>query len=306
MNQMFLTELGIKTHRGLVARVKAGRSRGGKCYGYNIARGQHDERGLLTVEPDQAEAIRRIFRDYASGKSPRPIAYALNSEGVPGPRGGEWAPTTIYGDRRSRDGILCQELYIGVRVYNRRTFKKHPDTGKRSGRLNPVPERFREPVPELRLIDDNLWAAVQNRQKSVSDAPAAHARKPKRLLSGLMTCSLCDSGMTMNGQKFACSAARERGTFINTKIIAAATVERRVLAGVEMYLISPEAIALAVTRYQEAAQERWRMIERERVPMEKELVEICRRLERAPLIFVEELIDLYTLKARLAPMNMRR
>ncbi|PWQ83394.1 resolvase, partial [Stenotrophomonas maltophilia] len=86
---------------------KAGRSGGGKCYGYNVTRSQHDERGLLTIEPQQAEVIRRIFRDYASGKSPRQIAHTLNSQGVPGPRGGEWTPTAIYGDRRSRDGILC-------------------------------------------------------------------------------------------------------------------------------------------------------------------------------------------------------
>lgn len=256
MNQMFLTELGIKTRRGLVARVKAGHSGGGKCYGYKVAHGQHDERGLLTIDPHQADVIRRIFRDYASGKPPRLIAYALNSEGEPGPRGGEWTPTAIYGDRRSRDGILCQKLYIGVRVYNRRTFKKHPDTGKRSGRLNPASEWLREPIPELRLIDDDLWAAVKNRQKSVSEEPAAYGRKPKRLLSGLMSCSLCGSGMTMNGQKFACSAARERGTCPNTKIIAAATVERRVLAGVKMHLISPDAITLAVTRYQEVAEDR--------------------------------------------------
>ncbi|QIF82443.1 recombinase family protein [Brevundimonas sp. 'scallop'] len=173
MNQMFLTELGIKTRRGLVARVKAGRSGGGKCYGYKVARGQDDERGLLTIDPHQANVIRRIFRDYATGKSPRLIAHALNAEGEPGPRGGEWTPTAIYGDRRSRDGILCQELYVGVRVYNRRAFKKHPDTGKRSGRLNAASEWLREPIPELRLIDDDLWTAVQDRQKAVGEKPAA-------------------------------------------------------------------------------------------------------------------------------------
>ena len=48
------------------------------------------------------------------------------------------------------------------------------------------------------------------------------------------------------------------------------------------------------------------MIERERPPMEKELVEIGRRLERAQLMFVEELIDLDTLKARMTPLNARK
>ena len=39
------------------------------------------------------------------------------------------------------------------------------------------------------------------------------------------------------------------------------------LAGVKAHLISPEAIALAVSRYQEAAEEHQRMIDRERAPM---------------------------------------
>ncbi|WP_414632942.1 zinc ribbon domain-containing protein, partial [Brevundimonas sp. UBA7534] len=61
--------------------------------------------------------------------------------------------------------------------------------------------------------------------------PAAtlSAQHPKRLLSGLLKCGLCGAGMTLNSAKYACSAARERGTRSNNKIIAAQTVEARVL-----------------------------------------------------------------------------
>lgn len=90
--------------------MKAGRSGGGRCYGYQVARGADYERGLLDIDQEQAEVIRRIFTDYATGKSPRLIAHALNREGVPGPRGGEWTPSAVYGDRRAKDGILRQEL----------------------------------------------------------------------------------------------------------------------------------------------------------------------------------------------------
>lgn len=133
MNQLFLVELGKKTRRGLVGRVKSGFSGGGRCYGCRLV---ENETGAFEVDPHQASVVARIFRDYAGGKSPRLIAHALNAEGEPGPRGGDWTPSAIYGDRRSRDGILCQELYIGVRVYNRRRFRKHPDTGRRSSVLN--------------------------------------------------------------------------------------------------------------------------------------------------------------------------
>lgn len=56
MNQMFLTELGNKTRRGLVARVKDGFSGGGRCYGYDLG-----DKGELTINTRQAGVICSIF-----------------------------------------------------------------------------------------------------------------------------------------------------------------------------------------------------------------------------------------------------
>ena len=303
MNQMFLTELGNKTRRGLVARVKDGFSGGGRCYGYDLG-----GKGELTINTHQAAVIRSIFERYTEGESPRSIAHSLNNAGEAGPRGGTWTPSTINGDRRTGDGILHQELYIGVRVFNRRRYRKHPDTGKRSSILNPPEDWIRQPAPDLRIVDDELWTRVQNRKTALSALPAAHGRKPKRLLSGLMKCCQCGSAMTLKGAKYTCSGHYDRGrsTCSNSKIIAATTVERRVLAGVKTHLVSPEAIAMAVKRYQDAAEEHRRMVERERAPREKEQAEIGRRLERAQVMFMEGVVDLETLKARTAPLEARR
>ena len=143
MNQLFLVELGKKTRRGLVARVKAGASGGGRCYGYDLGAAT----GELLVNDRQAEIVNEIFERYAAGDSPRTIAHDLNSRGQPGPRGGTWSPSSIYGDRRAQDGILSQELYVGTRIYNRRRYRKNPDTGRRSSVLNPQNEWLREPTP---------------------------------------------------------------------------------------------------------------------------------------------------------------
>ena len=301
MNQIFLEELAKKTRRGLIGRVKAGYSGGGRCYGYRIA-----DKGVLEVDDHQASIIQRIYKAYAGGASPRVIAHRLNAEGEPGPRGGEWTPSTINGDRRAQDGILHQELYIGVRVFNRRRYRRHPDTGRRSSVLNPPEEWLREPVPDLRIVDDATWNAVQDRKKALADKPAAYARKPKRLLSGLMKCALCGSGMTLNGAKYACSAARERGTCENNKIIAARTVEQRVLAGVRQHLLSPQAIAEAVRSFQEEQANRRLQAIAARAPAERELAEIGRKLERGQMMFMEELITMDELKARTAPLVARR
>lgn len=241
--------------------------------------------------------MRRIYRDYAGGASPKAIAHALNKAGVAGPRGGTWSPSAIAGDRRAGDGILCQELYVGVRVFNRRKFRKHPETGRRSSILNPESEWLREPVPHLRILDDDLWNAVRARQKALSSQPAAHARRPKRLLSGLMRCGVCGGAMTLNGAKYACSSHRERGTCANNKIIAAQTVERRVIEGVRTRLLSPEAIAEAVRRHREAAAAERREVLASRAPIERELAEIARRLERAQELCLNEAMSIQDLKA---------
>lgn len=295
MNQLFLAELAKKTRRGLVARVKSGHSGGGRCYGYDIVPGE--ERGLLAINEAQAEVIRRIYRDYAAGASPKAIAHALNKEGVPGPRGGTWSPTAIHGDRRAKDGILCQELYVGVRVFNRRRFRKHPDTGRRSSVLNDEKDWIREPAPSLRILDDELWAAVQARQGELAGRPAAYARKPKRLLSGLLRCAVCDSAMTLNGGKYACSANRERGTCSNGKIIAAERVEHRVVEGIRTKLLSPEAIAKAVEDHREAAAAKRREILASRAPIERELADIARKIERGQEMCLNEVISIADLKA---------
>jgi hypothetical protein len=75
--------------------------------------------------------VRRIFRNYAAGVSPRRIALALNAEGIPGPRGGVWAATAINGDRAKGTGVLNNERYIGRQVWGRRSWVRDPSTGRR-------------------------------------------------------------------------------------------------------------------------------------------------------------------------------
>ena len=302
MNALFLSDLIFKTRRGLVARVKAGFSGGGRCYGYEIV-----DKGVLARNDHQVSVLLGIFEDFGlKGMSARAIAHKLNAAGEPGPRGGEWTPSTIYGDRRAQDGILHQELYIGVRVFNRRRYRKHPDTGKRSSVLNPPEAWLREPVPHLRVIDQPLWDAVQARLAVQAEQPKAHARRPKRLLSGLMKCSLCGSAMTLKGGKYNCSGRYDRGTCANGKIIRARTVEGRVLTGIKTYLLSPEAISEAVKAFHTAAESDRRALLIERAPLERELAEIERKLKRAQTMCLDGAIETSELKSISGPLKARR
>ena len=132
MNEIFLKDLAINTHRGLRGRVELGKSGGGNSYGYSVApaigAGGEIERGLRTIIPSQAVIIQRIFREYLAGKSARRIAADLNREGVAAPRGGEWSFSTINGNAKRGNGILNNEMYIGRLIWNRQHFVKDPDT----------------------------------------------------------------------------------------------------------------------------------------------------------------------------------
>ena len=104
MNALFLKDLAEKTHRGLRGRIEDGKSAGGLCYGYRVVKalnGGTVTTGEREIEPDEAAVVERIFREFVAGVSPKQIAKNLNREGVPGPFGGPWSPSTIYGNRQA-------------------------------------------------------------------------------------------------------------------------------------------------------------------------------------------------------------
>jgi DNA invertase Pin-like site-specific DNA recombinase len=172
MNALFLKDLGLKTHRGLRGRVESGKSGGGNSYGYEVVRSFNPDgtpiAGERRIKPAEADTVRRILRDFANGKSPRNIAHALNREKVPGPRGAAWGQSTINGNAERGTGILNNELYIGRLVWNRLRYIKDPATGRRVSRPNQADKVITTEVPELRIVDDELWQAV----KPVKSRPA--------------------------------------------------------------------------------------------------------------------------------------
>ena len=270
MNAKFLKDLGAKTRRGLRGRIEAGKSGGGNAYGYRVIRG-FDADGSPTagdrqIEPLEAETVRRIFQDFANGQSPRAIAHALNKENIPGPSGVGWGQSTINGNAERGTGILNNELYIGRLVWNRLRYVKNPTTGKRVSRLNPPESWVITEVPELRIIDDELWQGVKARQiqahkhalstrtlasgtesSADNDADASanppksgfwSHQRPRYLLTGLMRCGVCGGGYTkISANLFGCAAARNKGTCDNRLNIRTDRLEDIVLAGLKHRLM---------------------------------------------------------------------
>jgi site-specific DNA recombinase len=258
MNALFLKDLADKTRRGLRGRVEGGKSGGGNSYGYSVVKQfaptGKPVRGDRTIDEAEAAIVRRIFRNYAAGKSAKRIASELNRDRVPAPSGGHWGFSTINGNAKRGNGILNNEVYIGKIVWNRQRFLKDPDTGKRVARLNPSEEWVVKEVPELRILDDELWQAVKARQSAVKITRTEDGRtvenhfrdrrRPKYLFSGLTTCGCCGAGYTLiSAVLVGCAAARNKGTCSNRLNIRRDRIEARILNALSSRLMDPELFA---------------------------------------------------------------
>jgi site-specific DNA recombinase len=251
MNALFLKDLADKTRRGLRGRIEAGRSGGGNAFGYDVVRTGCDgtvEAGERRINLAEAKVVHRIFCQYSRGVSPRQIAKALNREGIAGPSGATWGPSTINGNRERGTGILNNELYIGKLVWNRLRYIKDPTTGKRRSRLNSEKEWIIKDVQGLRIIPQELWEAPKQRQGEMTRNTRPDAKRnefwqlqrPRYLLSGLMKCGACGASYTKYGlHRFGCSAARDRATCTNNLTIHGEEIEATILAGLKERLMEP-------------------------------------------------------------------
>jgi DNA invertase Pin-like site-specific DNA recombinase len=290
---IFLDDLAQKTRRGQVGRVKAGRIPGGLCYGYSVVR-SGDDRGARTINMPEAEIVRRIYRQYVSGRSPLRIVEALNADGIPGPRGGPWNTSSLIGSAKRKNGLLNNSLYAGRITYNRQRFVKDPATGKRQARPNPEAEWLVQDVPELAIIDAETWQAAQDLRadRSPQRRRPEHHRRPKHLLSGLLVCSVCGGPVIVRLTKqaspeappvvyFGCSTRGNRRGCTNDRMVTASEIEERVLTGLRKHLEAPDVIEDAVELYRKERERLSRKAARERGSIGRDLAAARRSYDRA-------------------------
>uniref|UniRef100_UPI002889EC7E recombinase family protein n=1 Tax=Sphingobium sp. WCS2017Hpa-17 TaxID=3073638 RepID=UPI002889EC7E len=267
MNALFLKDLALKTHRGQRGRVEKGKASGNVSYGYDVVK-KFDAagdavRGERMINETEASIVRRIFSEFANGRSPRAIAVGLNRDGIPGPTGKTWSNQTIRGHADRQAGILRNELYAGIMVWNRKHHVKNPATGKRLPRMNPESEWIRIEVPELRIIDEDLWNAVRSQMAEVrrqfrpdiDGTPVPKSkfrtfRRPRYLLSGLIECGVCGRQMAIIVEdRYGCPNKYRRGTCTNNRTIRRGFIEDRALKGLSYRLISDASVKEAVEAF---------------------------------------------------------
>jgi site-specific DNA recombinase len=254
MGAAFLKDLAAKVKRHHVGRVREGHVMGMVTYGYRCVDGKPGER---EVDPQTSAIVRRIFTEYANGVSPREIAIGLTRDKIPSPSGEEtWSHQTFIGGG-GRNGMLRNRLYIGELVYNVHHSVRNPDSGAVTSRLNPEMDHISTAVPDLCIVDQNLWDAVQavRNERSIHKFGEAglkvRARRSTHLLSGLLRCGQCNGPMiftsTSRGRQFvACAAAKTKSLCSHTKSYDAELLKQLVVENLRANLTDPKRHAEAL------------------------------------------------------------
>ena len=264
-DEEYVRGLGQKVHRGQEGAIRRGYTAGGTCYGYRNKSIPDPEQGgrgatvrLLGVEreiiAEEAAIVRRIMEMRAEGLGFGTICKTLNAEGVPAPERkyngkavlGRWFPSAIK-------EICRNEIYHGVRVWNRTKFIFNSADGTRSKRNRPQSEWVRVDVPDLRIISDELWEKVhrvnqQGRDKTYGRRLGGMTRTESSrnyLFSGLMKCGVCGGPFTVVGGKppkvfYGCRNHRYRLSCPSRATISRVRLEQQLIAAISANLGRPE------------------------------------------------------------------
>ena len=149
----------------------------GRMLGYRIKDGQY------YIIEDEAEVVRRIYREYLAGAGPNLIAIQLTEDGIPTRNGGIWQPQTIA-------KILRNYTYTG-NLLLQKTFRENHITKKTIKNTGQKPRYLAEDAHDA-IIDpvmfDAVQAEIERRANSRKITPPA---KPKFTYTGLIQCAKC-------------------------------------------------------------------------------------------------------------------
>lgn len=150
-----------------------------RCYmlGYRL----HD--GQYYIVDEEAEVVRRIFREYLDGAGFKLIARGLNEDNIPTMNGGEWHHRTIA-------TILQNYTYTG-NLLLQKTYKENYITKKKMMNTGQQPRYLVEKAHEA-IIPLEQWQAVQDEIKRRRDSMrASYSSKVTFLYTGLIQCAKC-------------------------------------------------------------------------------------------------------------------
>ncbi len=239
------------------------------------------------IDEFQASIVRRIFTEYASGKSPMSIAADLDRDEIASPKGKVWNYQSFVGGRHAR-GMITNAFYIGeLRWFSHRT-ELSPYTGKNVKRRSAEDEVVIQ-VPQYRIIDQKLWDAAQAIRKGRAVAKFGPSGKVSRrqfipqhksILAGILKCGCCGAHMRIaqqsrnGGPRMACSAAHQHLTCSHRRSYDLGRLEAAVLDGLRTQLADPGYLAEFLSEFAEQKRAQSRQASSEVSQTKKRLADI--------------------------------
>lgn len=183
-NQIWALQTRQKVMEKMRFMARNGQHTGGKpALGYQV------KDGRLEVCEEEAAIVRRIFNEYASGKSYREIIAGLNADGLKTKRGNAFGSNSLH-------DLLHNEKYIGVLVYGQSPYRED-GTRNTHGKDGENAIRIENAIPAI--IGKDLFETVQKRM--AQNKRQQGGRPPKKReypLRSKVFCGECKSAMTIS------------------------------------------------------------------------------------------------------------
>lgn len=228
-NQIWALQSRQKTMEKMRFMARNGQHTGGKpALGYVV------KDGRLEICEEEAAIVRRIFREYADGKSYQQIITGLNRDGLKTKRGNAFGSNSLH-------DLLHNEKYIGILVYGQSPYREDGTRNTHSKDLtNAI--RIEDALPAI--IDRELFDIVQKRmaqnKRQQGGRPATKREYPLR---GKVFCAHCKSAMTISTSQqkynyYRCTG-KKRLHNCDMQPIGAEYLEQRVAEAVRLALGNP-------------------------------------------------------------------
>lgn len=171
MDEYYSINLAEEVSRGMSEKVGRGEPVSIPSFGYRMVEKRY------VIDPEQAELVRMIFKEYLAGKSITGIARKMNAMGISTNRGNPWAGRTV-------EYVLNNPVYQGK-------IRWTPGRGeaKDDGTTKTILPGIHEAI-----IDEETWKRVQRRKKQQQRGYSHTKQEPRQgeyLLRGLVHCAAC-------------------------------------------------------------------------------------------------------------------
>jgi site-specific DNA recombinase len=282
MDERYLGDLRHKVRRGMEGRVLKKFVVGGRCYGYkNVPvedpsrRGEYGRPAVIGVSleivNEEADVIRQIFELYANGNTLSAVSKLLNGRGVAPPNAGKSRRRSGWSSFTIRE-MLRRNKYRGIHTWGRKYEVRDPETGQKQWRYRPEEEVLSIPVPEWRIVSDELWERVQSQItlrdhfgiKRIGGFNRTEQSKTY-LFSGLLKCPCGHNIVIASGQgsrvRYGCPEHRYNGLCKNDLTIRKDRLEEQLIDFLVGRLLRPEMLEYALTRFNEQVRTRIKEIE---------------------------------------------